>query len=100
MHRACVQPRPALVDRPSSRWLRLGAAALLMPLALTVAADPARAGRTPVGAETAGNAAGTIPAWTGGLRAPPAGWQPTQGYVDPFADEKPLYTVDAANLSQ
>lgn len=78
----------------------MGVAALLMPLALTVAADPARAGRTPVGAEIAGNAAGTIPAWTGGLRAPPAGWQPTQGYVDPFADEKPLYTVDAANLPQ
>ena len=28
---------------------------------------------TPVGAEKAGNAAGTIPAWTGGITTPPAG---------------------------
>ena len=29
---------------------------------------------TPMGAEKAGNKDGTIPAWTGGLCAPPAGW--------------------------
>ena len=29
---------------------------------------------TPVGAERAGNAEGTIPAWTGGIEAPPPGW--------------------------
>ena len=31
---------------------------------------------TPVGAERAGNAAGTIPAWTGGVTAPPPGYVP------------------------
>lgn len=29
---------------------------------------------TPVGAERAGNADGTIPPWTGGLTEPPPGW--------------------------
>ena len=31
---------------------------------------------TPVGAEQQGNASGSIPAWTGGLTKPPAGWKP------------------------
>ncbi|MGH7290528.1 MAG: hypothetical protein ACREJT_04915 [Myxococcota bacterium] len=31
---------------------------------------------TPMGAERAGNAAGTIPAWTGGITAPPSGFVP------------------------
>ena len=29
---------------------------------------------TPLGAERAGNAEGTIPAWTGGITSPPAGY--------------------------
>ena len=32
--------------------------------------------------------------------SPPAGWQPAQGYVDPFADENPTYIVTAANAQQ
>ncbi|WP_025109773.1 DUF1329 domain-containing protein [Pseudomonas sp. H1h] len=55
---------------------------------------------TPTGAEKAGNADGGIPAWTGGLTQPPGGFTPGQGYVDPFANEQPLYTVNAANLKQ
>lgn len=62
------------------------------------AATPAQL--TPVGAEQAGNASGSIPAWTGGLAAPPAGWQAAQGYVDPYADEKPLAVITAANAAQ
>jgi hypothetical protein len=54
---------------------------------------------TPVGAERAGNADGTIPAWDGGLTAPPAGWTPEQGYVDPFPGDRPLFTITAANSS-
>jgi Protein of unknown function (DUF1329) len=61
-------------------------------------AQPALPGRTPTGAEMAGNPSGSIPAWAGGMRAAPADWQPSQGYVDPFSDEKPLYTVLPANL--
>ncbi len=61
---------------------------------------------TPYGAERAGNADGTIPAWEGGLSSIPEsvkGWDPvTTGgrYPDPFADEKPLYSVSAANADQ
>ena len=83
---------------------------LIPLLALTVLALPATAAErdfsrlakdlTPIGAERAGNADGTIPAWEGGLTQPPAGWNPQQGYVDPFADDKPLFTITAANAAQ
>lgn len=55
---------------------------------------------TPNGAEMAGNEAGTIPAWTGGLTEPPVGWSPEKGYIDPFADEEPLFVIDAQNMAE
>ena len=55
---------------------------------------------TPVGAEKAGNKDGTIPAWDGGLCAAPAGWNPSQGYTDPFASDKVLFTITKANAAQ
>ena len=55
---------------------------------------------TPLGAERAGNADGTIPAWEGGLTQPPAGWTQHQGYIDPFAGDKPLFTINASNVAQ
>ncbi len=55
---------------------------------------------TPIGAEKAGNAAGTIPAWNGGLSKPPAGFDPAKGYFDPFAADKPTLTITAANMEQ
>lgn len=66
------------------------------------ASEIARLGQdlTPVGAEKAGNASGTIPAWDGGISQPPAGFDAKNGYADPFAGEKPLYTVNAGNLAQ
>jgi hypothetical protein len=66
------------------------------------AEEAARLGKdlTPIGAERAGNKAGTIPEWTGGVTKPPAGFDPTKGYADPFASEKPLYTITAANMAQ
>jgi hypothetical protein len=65
-------------------------------------AEAARLGAdlTPMGAEKAGNKDGTIPAWTGGLCAPPAGWTPAKGYVDPFASDKPKFTITKANAAQ
>ncbi|MBH3337588.1 MULTISPECIES: DUF1329 domain-containing protein [unclassified Pseudomonas] len=55
---------------------------------------------TPLGAEMAGNAAGTIPAWTGGL-ASDAGQVDARGFLsDPFANEQPLFTITAQNLDQ
>ena len=38
---------------------------------------------TPVGAEMAGNAEGTIPAWTGGITEPPTGYQKGDHHPDP-----------------
>ncbi len=57
---------------------------------------------TPIGAERAGNAAGSIPAWDGGLGAPPQGigYEPGKHHKDPYAAEKPLFTVNAANMAQ
>ena len=55
---------------------------------------------TPMGAERAGNADGSIPAWTGGYTQVPGGFQEGRRAFDPFKDDKPLYTVTAANMSQ
>jgi len=55
---------------------------------------------TPFGGEKAGNAAGTIPAWDGGLAKPPAGFQAGKHYVDPFAGEQPKLVIDAKNMAQ
>ena len=65
-------------------------------------AEAARLGqdRTPMGAEQAGNEAGTIPAWDGGLTNAPAGHVPGDHYPDPFADDGILFTIDASNLDQ
>lgn len=55
---------------------------------------------TPVGAERGGSADGRIPAWEGGLKAPPAGYVPGQRLVDPYPQDKPLFTIRADNLAQ
>lgn len=52
---------------------------------------------TPLGGEKAGNADGSIPAWTGGITTPPAGYTVGAHHPDPFADDQPLYTVTPAN---
>jgi hypothetical protein len=55
---------------------------------------------TPIGAERAGNAAGTIPAWDGGIEAPPAGYTEGSWHEDPFAGDDVLFTITAANLEE
>jgi len=56
---------------------------------------------TPIGAERAGNKDGTIPAWTGVPIPIPKGYKPGSGvYVDPFADEKPLFSINQKNMAQ
>ena len=54
---------------------------------------------TPIGAEQAANAAGTIPAWTGGL-GKDAGKVVDGFRQDPFAAEKPLFVIDTKNYAQ
>lgn len=55
---------------------------------------------TPVGAERAGNAEGTIPEWTGGLTTVPDGWERGDDRPDPFAKEEPLFTITQDNVDQ
>jgi len=55
---------------------------------------------TPFGAEKAGNADGSIPAWTGGITKPPAGYKKGQHHPNPFAGEQPLFTITADNMDQ
>ena len=93
----------------SSQLLRLGPAlASLLFLAGSPApaavpeATATRLGRdlTPLGAEAAGNADGSIPAWTGGITTPPAGYKVGDHHPDPFAADQPLYTITPANAAQ
>lgn len=64
--------------------------------------EAARLGKdlTPVGAEKAGNKDGTIPAWTGGITKAPAGWKPGDPRVDPYRDDKALFSIDASNVDK
>lgn len=55
---------------------------------------------TPVGAERAGNVAGTIPAWTGGVSQPPAGWTEGEREINPFPEDRPLFTITRDNYQQ
>ncbi|MEO4049151.1 DUF1329 domain-containing protein [Pseudomonas sp. CAU 1711] len=55
---------------------------------------------TPLGAERAGNAAGSIPAWDGGLAKDSAAYDAKLGYKDPYAADQPLFTISAANAEQ
>jgi hypothetical protein len=55
---------------------------------------------TPLGAERAGNAEGTIPAWTGGITEPPPGWAPGDWHPDPWPEDGVLFTISAANAEE
>ena len=56
---------------------------------------------TPVGADMAANADGSIPAYKGGLVTPPAGFKPGDAIrPDPYASEKPLLRIDGKNVDQ
>ena len=77
------------------------AAALLMAQG-AMAADAAdlKTTLTPLGAERAGNADGSIPAWTGGLTKADPAYKDGGKRSDPFANEKPLFSITAKNLGQ
>ncbi|MGB3809924.1 MAG: DUF1329 domain-containing protein [Parvibaculum sp.] len=57
---------------------------------------------TPVGAEKAGNADGSIPAWTGGLDKAPdgIGFKGDGRYPDPFASDPVLFTIDKSSADK
>lgn len=74
-----------------------------LSLAAVSAQEAAQLGKelTRFGAIQAGNAEGTIPAYTGGLREAPPDFEPGSGFwADPFKDEQPLFRITAANVEQ
>lgn len=81
--------------------------ALLVAFAGSVAAkvSPEQADRlgkdlTPTGAERAGNKDGTIPAWEGGITKAPAGFVKGKHMVDPYPNDKVLFTITSKNAEQ
>jgi hypothetical protein len=77
---------------------------ILLPIGGTFAAVPAEEAAklgttlTPLGAERAGNKDGSIPAWDGGLIDASTVDGGKRG--DPYASEKPLFTITAATMAQ
>ncbi|MDH0425417.1 DUF1329 domain-containing protein [Stutzerimonas stutzeri] len=55
---------------------------------------------TPWGAEIAGNADGSIPAFTGGLQGQDNYDTEKRRFANLFADEKPLFSINASNMAQ
>jgi hypothetical protein len=55
---------------------------------------------TPIGAEKAGNADGSIPEWKGGITSAPAGYKVGDHHPDPFAADKIKFTITKDNLSK
>jgi len=91
---------------------RAGVALSAIALATVALAPGAQAAVTPeeaaalgtvltaVGAERAGNSDGTIPAYSGGLLQPPAGYRAGDPRrIDPSADEKPLRVLTGSNMA-
>ncbi|NWD70629.1 DUF1329 domain-containing protein [Pseudomonas gingeri] len=80
----------------------LGLSLLASGVMAAVSADEAAklgTSLTPMGAEKAGNAAGTIPAWT--PMAKNIGTVDSKGFLsDPYASEKPLFIITAQNVEQ
>ncbi len=84
--------------------LTLAAISIAVPALAAVTAEEAKqlgTTLTEFGAIKAGNADGSIPAYTGGLTEAPAGFKPNSGFwVDPFKDEKPVLRIDSKNMAQ
>ena len=90
--------------KPTHLASTLLATALLAPSAFAAVSEQEAAklgdSLTPVGAETAGNAAGTIPAWTGGLATDAAPVDGNGFMSNPYSGEQPLFVITAANYEQ
>ena len=89
-------------------WNKLAAFSLgtLMAGSAFAAVSPEEAARlgqdlTPMGAEMAGNADGSIPPWNPEGTPIPEGFVVGSGnYINPFPDEQPLYTIDGSNWQE
>jgi hypothetical protein len=88
-----------------SKLLAVTLIGLCSSAALYAAVDAGQAARlgkdlTPIGAERAGNADGSIPAWSGKPTPVPASYKPGGGFPSPYPDDKPLFSVNADNAAQ
>lgn len=92
--------------RRSSIALIVGIFGCLFVANLQAGVSPEEAARlggdelTPMGAERAGSKDGTIPPWTGGLTEPPTGYEAGGLLIDPYPNDKPLFTITAQNYQQ
>ena len=92
--------------RNESKVLGLALAAGLLAAGGSVAkvtqdqADRLGKDLTPEGGEMAGNAAGTIPKWEGGILQPPPGYVVGMSHIDPFDKDPVKFTITAANMGQ
>ena len=55
---------------------------------------------TPVGAERFGNSEGTIPAWNGGIKEPPANYKEGEFNPNPYTDDKILFEISKDNMKK
>jgi len=91
------------------KTIQIAAAGLLFASVAWGGVSPQEAARlgadlTPLGGEKAGNADGSIPAWTGGLKSAAdagfPGYHAGDHYPDPYASDKPLFIITPANMAQ
>jgi hypothetical protein len=83
--------------------LALGFASISFAKVSAKEAERLKSELTPMGAEKAGNADGSIPAWEGGLSSVPAGVNyKGKGSVlpNPFPNDKVILKIDASNVDQ
>lgn len=86
--------------------IKISTATAFLVCGIAFASGPARADGaadlgtrlTPIGAETAGNAEGSIPTWTGGIDAPVAGYVQGQDYIDPYAGDTKRFSITRDNI--
>lgn len=87
------------------------AVAIMMAMLFTVAQAEAKVSAeeaeklidgtlTPMGADPKGNEEGTIPPWEGGITEWPGGYADGDFYINPYADDKILFTITAENVSE
>ncbi len=55
---------------------------------------------TPLGAEKAGSADNLVPTWTGGYAQTSPGYKSGEVRPDPFASEKPIFSVTGGNMAK
>jgi Protein of unknown function (DUF1329) len=78
----------------------LGVSAAVMAAVTAQEAEQLKTTLTPIGAERAANKDGSIPAWTGGYTTSTPEYKAGDRRVDPFAADKPLFSITAENMDK